>query len=107
MTARSKDSRSQLEKNFQTQSTFKRNSRYYDATQVTSMENKHSIKRRIPIHSQSPKGKFQANFTNSSVLLTAKLDKDIGKFRDRICSAPEEDMHSACSSRSTSPVTPR
>ena len=44
-----KDSESKLEKNFQTQSTFKRNTRYYDAQHFTNIENQFSICRRKPM----------------------------------------------------------
>lgn len=46
---KTKDSQSELEKKFITQSTFKRNSRYYNANQISNLETQYEIKRRKPL----------------------------------------------------------
>ena len=81
-----KDSESKLEKHFKTQSTFKRNSRYYDVQQLTNIENQFSLRRRKPIgyQSQTTKDKVEQTFTISTTAFTDKLDKDTDKFKNRI-----------------------
>ena len=83
-----KDSLSHLEKNFITQSTFKRNTRYYDAPQVSNLETQYEIRRRKPIslNNDTTKDKIDASFTHSTTVLNDKLSKDIDRFKNRISS---------------------
>lgn len=73
-----------LEKNFLTQSTFKRNTRYYDVPSIISQENHFSIKRRKPLQSPTNSDKLESTFTNSTTALTTKLKEDVHKYKHRL-----------------------
>lgn len=70
-----RDSHSSLEKNFQTQSTFKRNSRYYNVPEIVNTENMDCIQRRKPIVNtdEHTERKIDQSFTNSTTVLSHRI----------------------------------
>ena len=83
---KNKDSESQLEKNFKTQETFKRNSRYYDVQRAIEVENQFSLRRRKPVGylNQTKKDKVDSTFTHSTTAFSHRLEQDITKYKNRI-----------------------
>ena len=70
-----RSSLSTLEKNFQTQSTFKRNTRYYNAPEEIAIEKRSSLIRRRPISTFEETDKLQNSFTDSTTALTSRVEE--------------------------------